>query len=566
MVDKEELEKIDISDAEGDFEALLDESFKQYEAGSDQQLTGEIVAISDTTVTVDLKMGQDKQMEIAEIQDENGNLLFKVGDTIPVVLSNRAGRRGKISHKQALKKQKIADFIAAHKDSYLDNQLDIEVTIISKNRGGYVAEADSVEFFLPASLAAFRADMKPIGTKVVARVVKIDEAGGSIVLSRQAYRNSQKKARRESIKKIAEIAESDQILEAVVNRIKSFGIFVEVDGVEGLVHYTEIQHKGPVNPATLYKVGDKVPVKIISIDKEKNKVSFSIKATQHNPWSEIADQLDIGDVIKVTVANMENYGAFVDLGNDTEGFLHISEISWDKDLKHPNEVLKTGQEIEVEVIDLEPEKQRLRVSLKKLLPKPFDKFAQKYRVGSSVKGTVTSIKEFGAFVKIDDVEGLLHNEDCSWDRNESAKDLFKVGDEIEVQVLKIDQEASRLSLSRKALTESPIDAYCKNKQNGDIVKGKIRDIKDFGIFVTIGDGVDALIRTEDVPPLNIEELKIGDDIEAAIVAMEPKKGRIRLSVRRLERQKERDMLKRVNTDERMTLGDALGDAIKGSFK
>lgn len=561
-MDKEALENIDISDESEDFATLLEESFKQDAAGTEQLITGVIVAINDEHAMIDVGSKQEGRLDISELKDASGELLFKVGDSLPIVLSSKPGERLKISHKKAKQKQKIAEFIEANKDRSEDAPLDITGVITSKNKGGFVVEADDIEFFLPASLAAFKPDAKPVGKAVTARVIKMDEKSQTLVVSRKAWLNAQRKEKRESIKKIAELSDSGELIEAIVKRIKSYGMFVEASGVEGLVHYTEISYKGPVNPASLYKEGDIVPVKIIELDKDKNRVSFSIKATQFNPWSEIPDQLEVGDVIKVTVANMENYGAFVDLGNDTEGFLHISEISWEKDIKHPQEVLKTGDEIEVEVIELDADKQRLRVSLKKLQPKPFEKFAQKNRVGDKITGKVTSIKEFGAFVKVGEVEGLLHNEDCSWDRSESAKKLFKVGDEVEVVVIKIDQENSRLSLSRKALIDSPIENYSKTRNSGDIVKGKIRDIKDFGVFVTLEEGVDALIRTEDLPPLNSEELKIGDEIEAAIVALEPKKGRIRLSVRRLEKQKERDMLKSVNNDDRMTLGDA----IKGSLK
>ena len=558
-MDKEALENIDIDDETEDFATLLEESLKSENEGSDQLIQGVIVKITDEGVMVDVGMKQEGRLDISEIKDDQDNLLFKVGDTLPVVLSSKPGERPRISHKKAIKKQKVAEFIEANKARTEEEPLDITGIVTRKNAGGYLVEADGIEFFMPVSLAAFKPEMKPVGKSVTARVVKMDEKNGTLVISRRAWLNGQRKQRREAIKKLVD---ADEIVEATVKRIKSYGMFVEAMGAEGLVHYTEISYKGPVNPASLYNEGDVVPVKVIEFDKERNRISFSIKATQFNPWEEIDEQLESGDTIKVTVANMENYGAFVDLGNDIEGFLHISEISWDKNLKHPSEVLEVGQEIEVEVIELDVPKQRLRVSLKKLQPKPFERFAQKHRIGETLKGTVTSLKDFGAFVKVDGVEGLLHNEDCSWNRSESAKDLFKAGDEIEVAIIKIDQDSGRLSLSRKALSESPIEQYAKSHGVGDIINGTIRDVKDFGVFVNLEEGVDALIRTEDLAPLNPEEIKAGDPIEAAIVAMEPKKGRIRLSVRRLEKQKERDVLKSINSDDRMTLGDAL----KGSLK
>lgn len=550
----EALDNIELGEGAEDFEKLLEESFKDSDTKHREQLlNGRIIKINDDHAMVDINLKREAKLDISEIADDQGNVLFKEGDTI-LLLQNE---RGRISHKKALKKQRVLDFIAAHKESA--EPIDLHGVITHKNKGGYIIEADSIECFMPLSLAAFKPDAKPVGKPVTARVLKMDESRGEVVVSRRAYLNAQRKLRKESIKKLLEAGE---VLDATVKRIQNYGMFVEVLGVEGLVHYTEISHKGPVNPAEHYKEGDIVQVKVIDTDKDKNRVSFSIKTAKPNPWQEIADQLEVHDVIKVVVANMENYGAFVDLGNDTEGFLHISEVSWDKGLKHPSEVLQIGQEIEVEVIGIDIENQRLRVSYKNLQPKPFEIFAQEHKVGDVLKGVVTTIKDFGTFIKIGNVEGLLHNEDCTWDRNVSAKKLFNMGDEVEVAVIKIDTENSRLSLSRKALSESPIEAYAKQHQIGDQVEGTVRDIKDFGVFVKIEEGVDALIRTEDLPPLKPEEIKNGDTIKACIVALEPQKGRIRLSVRWLEKQRERDALKSLNSDDdRMTLGDA----IKGSF-
>ncbi len=339
-------------------------------------------------------------------------------------------------------------------------------------------------------------------------------------------------------------------------------MFVDVGGVDGLVHYSEISYKGPVNPSALYKEGDMVPIKALSYDKDKRHLSLSIKAAMPDPWDEIKDALDVGDAIEVTVSNIEPYGAFVDLGNDIEGFLHISEISWDKNIKHPKDHIKENEVINVEVIEINFEERRLRVSLKQLLPKPFEEFSSKYKVGDVTTGVVTSTTNFGAFVRIGSIEGLLHNEDASWNREDKCKDLFKSGDEVEVKIIKIDEQNQKISLSKKDLEQSPIQTYAKSHRNGDIVTGKIRDIKDFGVFVELENNVDALIRKEDLGNINAEELKVGDDIEAAIAFIDEKRSRIRLSVRRLSRIKEREVLNEINSDEKMTLGDIIKDQLK----
>ena len=346
-----------------------------------------------------------------------------------------------------------------------------------------------------------------------------------------------------------------------MKKITTYGIFVDVGGIDGLVHYSEISYKGPVNPSSLYKEGDKVPVKIIKYDKDKKHLSLSIKAALPDPWSEIKDSLEVGDTIKVVVSNIEPYGAFVDLGNDIEGFLHISEISWNKNIKNPKDYISKGEEIDVEVIEINSDERRLRVSLRNLLSKPFDEFSKTHKVGDMTQGIVTSITAFGAFVKIDNVEGLLHNEDASWDRNDKCKELFKIGDEIKVKIIKIDEDNQKISLSTKELKNSPVQEYAKTHKVGDVVKGIIRDIKDFGIFVELSENVDALIHKEDISLAMLETLKIDDEIEAAIAFIDEKKNRIRLSVKNLLRLKEREVLNEVNGDDKMTLGDIIKEQL-----
>ncbi|MCG4149768.1 S1 RNA-binding domain-containing protein, partial [Campylobacter coli] len=245
-------------------------------------------------------------------------------------------------------------------------------------------------------------------------------------------------------------------------------------------------------------------------------------------------------------SNIEPYGAFVDLGNDIEGFLHISEISWDKNIKNPKDYINKGQEIDVEVIEINPNERRLRVSLRNLLSRPFDEFMKSYKIADVVEGEITSVTSFGAFVKLGGIEGLLHNEDASWDRNDKCKDKFSQGDKIKVKIIKIDEENQKISLSTKELSSSPVQEYAKIHKVGDIVKGAIRDIKDFGVFVELSKNVDALIHKEDISTSMLENLKIGDDIEAAIVFIGEKKNRIRLSVKNLVRIKEREVLNEIN--------------------
>lgn len=538
-----------------DFAAMLEESFKKTEEDSDAK----IVSINGDEVLIDVGKKSEGILNVSEITDANGNLTHKVGDTIKVVITGSRNGRPIVSHKKALRKEKVKAFIEAYDP---ENSGEIDVKVVGKNKGGFITQdANGVEFFLPRTHSGFKNAEGVVGKSYKVRVIKVDKEENSIVVSRKKILDDDRKKRKEAL---SNIVENDSVIEGTVKKITTYGMFVDVGGVDGLVHYSEISYKGPVNPSSLYKEGDKVLVKVISYDNEKRHLSLSIKAATPDPWEEIInDGLEVGDTIKVTVSNIEPYGAFVDLGNDIEGFLHISEISWDKNIKNPKDHISEGQEIDVEVIEIDAKGHRLRVSLKNLLPKPFDEFKAKFKEGDVVKGVVTTITNFGAFVRVGCVEGLLHNEDASWDRNDKCKDMFKAGDGLEVKIIKIDSAEQKISLSLKDLKQSPVQAFANKFSVGDIVKGTIRDIKDFGVFVELGDNVDALIRKEDLGSVDASTLKIGDEIEAAIAFIDEKKNRIRLSIRRLAKQKEREVLNEINdNDDKVTLGDIIKEQLR----
>ncbi|WP_069637287.1 30S ribosomal protein S1 [Campylobacter pinnipediorum] len=533
-----------------DFATMLEESFKKTEEDSE----GTIVEIRGDEALVDIGKKSEGRLQISEITDANGNLLYNVGDTIKVVITGR----GSVSHKKALRKEKVKAYIQNYDPETQDNT--IEVKIIGKNKGGFVAQdADGVEFFMPRTQSGFKNSNDIVGKTYKVKIIKVDKDEQSIVISRKKILDEDRKKRKEAL---LSIVDNEEVMEGTVKKITTYGMFVDVGGVDGLVHYSEISYKGPVNPSSMYNEGDKVLVKVMSYDNEKRHLSLSIKAAMPDPWEEIKDGLDVGDTIKVIVSNIEPYGAFVDLGNDIEGFLHISEISWDKNIKNPKDHISEGQDIDVEVIEIDAKERRLRVSLKNLLPKPFDEFRKSHKEGDVVEGVVTSVTAFGAFVKIGSVEGLLHNEDASWDRNVRCKELFKNGDLVKVKIVRIDNNDQKISLSMKELKQSPVQDFATKNKIGDIVKGKIRDIKDFGIFVELDDNVDALIRKEDIGNLDIESLKVGDDIEAAIAFIDEKRNRIRLSIKILAKQKEREVLNEINDNDKITLGDIIKEQLQ----
>ena len=537
---------------EENFEQLLEAFDKSRENATTE---GVIVEIKNDEVYVDIGKKSESILALNEIQDESGKLIFNIGDRIKIAVIGSRDGKSLVSHKRALRKEKIIEFIKSYKEGINDI---FEVKVVGKNKGGLVvADVNGVEFFLPKSQYNFKDNSNLSNKSFKVKIIKIDRDEQSVVVSRKKILDDERKKRKDLIHNIAE---QEGAIEGTVKKITTYGMFVDVGGIDGLVHYSEISYKGPVNPSTLYKEGDKVPVKVVKYDKDRKHLSLSIKAALPDPWGEIKDSLEVGDTIKVVVSNIESYGAFVDLGNDIEGFLHISEISWDKDIKHPKDYISKGQELNVEVIEINSDERRLRVSLRNLLSKPFDDFIKVHKVGEVLEGDITSITVFGAFVKLDSIEGLLHNEDASWDRNDKCKELFKVGDKVKVKIIKIDEENQKISLSTKELSTSPVQEYAKTHKTGDNVKGIIRDIKDFGVFVELCKNVDALIHKEDIT--NSSNLKIGDEIEAAIVFIDEKKNKIRLSVKNLLKIKERETLNQINKkDDKMTLGDIIKDQL-----
>ncbi|RXJ68851.1 30S ribosomal protein S1 [Halarcobacter ebronensis] len=538
-----------------DFAQMLEESFENAENNS--VVDGVIVEITDDSVLVDVGQKIEGRLNISEITI-NGEVQFKAGDTIPVMLMGNKGERPSISYKKVLQKEKFDAFVKEHGEDVED--VTIEAKIVSvKNKGGFILEDDTgLEYFMPMAQSYLKTQ-GAIGKKVKAKVLKVNTAQNSIIVSRKKL-IEESKLQKDS--KVNDILEKNEPITGIVKKITSYGMFIDLGGIDGLVNYNEISYKGPVNPANYYSEGDEVSVIVLSYDKAKQHLSLSIKAALPNPWEEIKDELEVGDTITVTVSNFESYGAFVDLGNDIEGLLHISEISWNKNLKNPKDVLTLGEEINVEVIELDVAKKRLRVSLKNLQEKPFTKFLKEHKVGDVLKGKIATLTDFGAFVTLGEVDGLLHNEEAAWESNAKCKSLYKKGDEVEVKIIKVDKEKENISLSVKEIADSPAKSFQNEHKMGDIVKGPVKDKKDFGIFIKLDDNLDGLIRNEDFGPLNADEVNIGDELEAVVINIDTKKNRVRLSIKRLEQQQEREVLKAVNDDSSMTLGDLLKDQIK----
>ncbi len=542
------------NDEEENFAELLKKE-ETLEKGTIKE--GLIVSINENDGYAMVSVGgkTEGRLALSEITDEKGQLLYQKNDPIIVHVSEK-GEHPSVSYKKAISQQKIQAKIEELGENY-ENAI-IEGKIVGKNKGGYIVESQGVEYFLSRSHSSLKNDANHIGKRIKACIIRVDKENHSINISRKRFFEVNDKRQLEVSK---ELLEATEPVLGVVRQITPFGIFVEVKGAEGLVHYSEISHKGPVNPEKYYEEGDEVHVKAIAYDEEKRRLSLSIKATIEDPWEEIQDKLKPGYAIKVVVSNIEKYGVFVDIGNDIEGFLHVSEISWDKNVSHPDNYLSVGQEIDVKIIDIDPKNRRLRVSLKQLTNRPFDVFESKHQVGDVLEGKVATLTDFGAFLNLGGVDGLLHNHDAFWDKDKKCKDHYKIGDVIKVKILKINKKDKKISLSAKHLVTSPTEEFAQKHKTDSVIQGKVVSIKDFGVFIN-ADGIDVLIKNEDLNPLKKDEIKIGQEITCVVVAIEKSNNKVRASVHRLECKKEKEELQAFNTsDDKMTLGDILKEKL-----
>ena len=368
----------------------------------------------------------------------------------------------------------------------------VEFQIEKLIKGGFLGHSEDVEFFLPKSLSGLKEDESVIGKNIKAKVKEFKQ--NSVVVDRKAYLNEIKE-------KLNEL--KDKKVEATVTKIKKNGLVIDVDGISGFVPKEEIFYK-KIDHRKYFEEGDKVEVVLIDPDRRV----FSIKKTLPNPWDEVKN-LNVGDRIKATVSHITEYGAFVDIGNGVEGFLHISEINWDG----IND-LSLGEEIEVEVVEINPEEERLRVTRKNLLTKPASLFAEKYNVGDIVEGIVTKFINVGAFVEVDGISVLLPNKFVSYKKGEKANEVFNIGDKAKFKVITIDEDNNKVIISRKDAIPNPYETFAKEKNVGEEVEGKVKYITDFGMFVDLGD-VEALVRKEDMK----DEYNIGDIFKGKILEL-----------------------------------------------
>jgi small subunit ribosomal protein S1 len=520
---------------------LYEESLKSIREG--KVVRGEIVQIDKEFVLVDIGYKSEGQIRIAEFINPRGGLTAKVGDEIDVLLVRKENKDGRIVlSKEKAARVKLWDRV----EEVFRKQDTIRGKIISLVRGGLSVDI-GVQAFLPGS----QADLRPvrdlsalIGTEHDFRIVKYEKSEENIVLSRRAHLEAEQKALRE---KTLALLEKDAILEGIVTNIKDYGLFVDLGGIVGLLHITDMSWGRVSHPSELYQVGDEITVKVLKFDREKERVSLGLKQMKPDPWIEAGEKYPINTKVKGKVLSLADYGAFVEIEKGIEGLIQLSEMSWTEKIRDPSQILTIGNIVETTVLSVDVAKKRIFLSMKRLETNPWDTIAENYPVGSIIGGKIKNITNFGIFVGIDQgIDGLVHISDISWGQKIShPSELYRKGDGVEAVILDIDKENERFSLGIKQLTPDPWELIPEKYKRGTRVSGTVKSVTDFGVFVELEPGIEGLIHVsqlqKDDESNPLKGFQIKDHVQAEVLTVSPKDKRIGLSIRKLEESSERDI-------------------------
>jgi len=513
---------------------IYEESFKRFEEG--QVVTGTIIAVDRDHVLVDVGYKSEGQISIHEFRDEEGNVDVNLNDRVEVMVEVwDEEEETVILSKEKAAKVKVWDAI---RDIYEEDST-IEGIITSRVKGGF-----SVDIGLPAFLPGSQADLRPIrnmdemvGQTYEFKVLKYNRKRSNIVLSRRVILE---KVREEARANTLSSIESGKVMEGVVKNITEYGVFVDLGGVDGLLHITDISWGRVKHPSELFSVGDNINVKILSYDMEKERVSLGMKQLTPDPWTMAQEKYPMGSKVLGKVVSLTDYGAFVELEEGVEGLIHVSEMSWTRKIRHPSKMVSVGEEVEAVVLDLKPDNRRISLGIKQTVENPWEVISDKYPVGTVIEGKIKNITDFGLFIGIDDdIDGLVHISDISWTKRiKHPSEVYKKGDIIQAVVLDIDKGSERFSLGIKQTQPDPWETVEQRYEVGTEISGVITNITDFGVFVELEEGIEGLVHVSEISKEKIkapsDQFKVSDNITARVMNINSDERRIGLSIKRLE--------------------------------
>ncbi|HDS16510.1 MAG TPA: 30S ribosomal protein S1 [Proteobacteria bacterium] len=536
--DEEDLDQEDFDD---DFAAMFEESIKGKDVKVGGLVTGTVVLVTDNDVVIDIGYKSEGHIPINQFKDPNGRCTVAAGDEIDVFLERYEDEHGNIQlSRTKAERMKVWDDIKR----IADENGTIEGEVTSKVKGGLSVDI-GVAAFLPGS----QIDLKPvrnldklIGERYEFRILKHNQKRNNVVISRRAVlEESREKMREQLLDKLQE----GVIVDGVVKNITDYGAFIDLGGLDGLLHITDISWGRVNHPSERITVGETIKVKIIKYDQERQRVSLGIKQLKEDPWTKAAENYPVGTKVTGKVISIKDYGAFVEIEEGIESLVHVSEMSWTKKIKHPTQIVNVGDEIEAVVLSIDPDKRRISLGMKQVEPNPWDSLIDKYPVGTKIEGEIKNITDFGLFVGIEnDIDGLVHISDISWSKRlKHPGEIYKKGETIQAVVLNLDTANQRFSLGIKQLNEDPWKNISEKLMSNDHVTGTITNITDFGAFVELEDGVEGLVHiseiTSDKEKKADEMLKVGDTVTAKVLNINNEDRKIGLSIKAYLEEKEK---------------------------
>ncbi len=522
--------------------AIYAETFQRVEVG--EVVTGTIISVDKSHALVDIGYKSEGLVSIYEFRDENGQITAKVGDSVEAMVEwlDDEEERAMLSKEKAAQVKIWDDIKQSH-----DNDEIVEGVILNRVKGGFSVDL-GIKAFLPGS----QADLRPIrnldemvGETFKFKILKFNKKRNNIVLSRRAVLEEELENQRAAT---LETMYEGKILDGIVKNITEYGVFVDLGGVDGLLHITDISWGRVKHPSELFSIGDSITVKVLSFDKEKNRVSLGMKQLTEDPWLNASEKYPVSSTVAGKVVSLADYGAFVELEVGIEGLIHVSEMSWTRKIHHPSKVVSVGEQVEAVVLDIQPENRRVSLGLKQISPNPWELISDKYPVGTTIEGKIKNITDFGLFIGIDEgIDGLVHISDISWTKRiKHPSEMYKKGDTIHAVVLEIDKKNERFSLGIKQLQPDPWETVVNRYEIGKKISGTVTNITDFGVFVELEEGIEGLVHLSEISNEKIkspsEKFSQGDVIEAKVLNINSAERRIALSIKQLAADDEQIML------------------------
>lgn len=550
------------------FAQLLEESFTLQEMNPGEVITAEVVAIDNNFVTVNAGLKSESLIEVSEFKNAAGEIEVKVGDFVTVTIESVENGFGetKLSREKA---KRAADWIKL--EEAMENGEILSGVINGKVKGGLTVMINSIRAFLPGSLV----DVRPVkdtshfeGKEIEFKVIKLDKRRNNVVVSRRAVLEE---TLGEERKALLENLKEGSVVKGIVKNITDYGAFVDLGGIDGLLHITDLAWRRVKHPSEVLEVGQEVEAKVLKFDQERSRVSLGLKQLGEDPWNGLARRYPQGTRLFGKVTNLTDYGAFVEIEQGIEGLVHVSEMDWTNKNVHPSKVVQMGDEVEVMILEIDEDRRRISLGMKQCQANPWQEFESNHEKGDKIKGVVKSITDFGVFVGLPGgIDGLVHLSDLSWtDGGEETVRQFKKGEEVEAVVLAIDVDKERISLGVKQLAGDPFSNYVSVNDKGSIVTGKVKSLDAKGAVIALADDVEGYLRASEVSNDRVEDirnaLKEGDDVEAVITTVDRKNRNINLSIKAKDAQENSAALRSLSANNATAGTTSLGDLLKAKL-